>query len=341
MKQAAFVTTRSIYGVVVLASLPVLGVALFGMIISWNTLPFDMFPGMITALKVVTIVFQASFAAVTLFIWDSNNILALVDFVLCSVNPFADGLWFQKYDSNGHLSPVDITMSCILVGYMTARLWLGAVMPRHISWKKHVERGFTSKLDRLDVVWTTRSAAQVAELLPDIVEIWETLVDAWGVHDAFQVCRIQIYVTDKDKTACRLLAKQFELTPLFQLGALHFRRLDISRTIENFTLDLVCHRRSSYSLVSFCGSPQLAREVHQQKISNDMVTAITGNKKHQTEFVSESYGGPSKVRVYPAKTLVIEKDRSPPTRQNSSYGQDRRNSLRMIYRHPTTDGHEA
>jgi hypothetical protein len=342
MKKAAFVTTRSIYGVVALASLPVLGVALIGMIISWNTLPFDMYPEMLIALKAVTIVFQASFAAVAMLFWDSNNMLALVDFVLCIINPFADWLWFQKYDTNDHLAPVDITISCLLVGYMTARLWWGAVMSRHTSWKKHVERGFTSKLDRLDIVWTTRSASRVAEILPDIVEAWDSLVDAWGIHDAFQVCRIQIYVTDKDKKACRLLAQQFEKTTLFQLGALHFRRLDISRTIQDLTLDLVCHRRSSYSLLAFCGSPQLAREVHRQKISNDMVTAITGNKKHQMEFVSESHGGPSKVRIYPSKISVKKKTDSLTSKKSKPYGLNRRSSsLRSIYRHPLDDGHKA
>jgi hypothetical protein len=341
MRKTAFVTTRGIYGVVALAALPVLGVALLGMLISWNTLPFDMYPGMTTSLKVVTIVFQASFAAVAMCLWDSNNgIQTLVDLVLCIINPFADWLWFQKYDINGHLSPVEITTASLLVGYMTARLWLGAVMPRHISWKKHVERGFTTKLDRLDVVWTTRSASQVAETLPDLVEMWDTLVDAWGVHDAFQVCRIQIYVTDKNKEACRLLAQKFEKTTLFQLGALHFRRLHISKTIQDLTLDLVCNRRSSYSLLAFCGSPKLAQEVHQHKISNDMVTAITGNKKHQMEFVSESYGGPSKVRVYPAKTSVKEKHESLTTRKSSSHGVSRRSSLRMIYRHDLDDGHD-
>ena len=56
-----------IYGVVALASLPVLGDALIGSIISWYTLPFDMYPGMLTSLKVVTMIFQASFAAVAMF----------------------------------------------------------------------------------------------------------------------------------------------------------------------------------------------------------------------------------------------------------------------------------
>ena len=72
-----------------------------------------------------------------------------------------------------------------------------------------------------------------------------------------------------------------------------------------------------------------------------MVTAITGNKKHQMEFVSESYGGPSKVRVYPAKSLVKEKADSLTTKKSKSYGLDRRSSLRNIYRHSLDDGHEA
>jgi hypothetical protein len=136
-----------------------------------------MYPGMMTSLKVVTIVFQVSFVAVAMIFWDSNNILALVISVLCIISPFADWLCFQKYDCNEHLSPVYITTCCLLVGYMTTRLWLGAVMPHHISWKKHVESGFTSKLDPLDMVGTTRSASQVVEILPDIAELWETLVD--------------------------------------------------------------------------------------------------------------------------------------------------------------------
>ena len=70
-----------------------------------------------------------------------------------------------------------------------------------------------------------------------------------------------------------------------------------------------------------------------------MIMAITGNKKHQMQFVSESYGGPSKVRVYPAKTLVKEKPESLTSKKSKSYGLDR--SLRNIYRHPLDDGHEA
>ena len=125
-------------------------------------------------------------------------------------------------------------------------------------------------------------------------------------------------MTDKDKDACRLLAQQFEKSTIFKLGALHFRRLDISRTIQDLKLDLVCHRRSLYLLLAFCGFPKLAREVHRKKILNDIIMAITGNKKHQMQLVSESYGGPSKVRVCPAKTLVKEKPDSLTTEKSKS-----------------------
>jgi hypothetical protein len=65
------------------------------------------------------------------------------------------------------------------------------------------------------MVWTTRSTSRIAEISPDIVDAWDTLVDAWGAHDAFQVCRIQMCVTDKDKEACHLPDQQFEKTTHF------------------------------------------------------------------------------------------------------------------------------
>jgi hypothetical protein len=72
---------------------------------------------------------------------------------------------------------------------------------------------------------------------------------------------------------------------------IHFERPDFSDIIENHTLDMITTRRNSYSVLAFCGSPILAGELHHLKINNDMVAAVTGNKRHQMEFMSESYGG--------------------------------------------------
>jgi hypothetical protein len=63
--------------------------------------------------------------------------------------------------------------------------------------------------------------------------------------------------------------------------------------------------------------------LHQCKISNDMLTAITGNKRHQMEFVSESYGGikkskPKKQQKHegndctPKKSSVVKKSETAP-----------------------------
>jgi len=54
---------------------------------------------------------------------------------------------------------------------------------------------------------------------------------------------------------------------------------------------MVVSRRNSYSVLAFNGSPSVASHIHQLKINNDMAAAITGNLRHQMNFVSKSYGG--------------------------------------------------
>ena len=304
MRHAAFCATRSIYGVVFLTSLPVLGVALLGVTISWNTISIDLYFGMVEILQVMAVTFQFLFALVATCIWhvNGNGILPYIDVVMCIVAAFADWYWFKVYNEYGTLFPRDITTFSILTGYMTLRLWTNVVMPRHNSWQTRLECISASTLDRLDLVWTTRSAEQVANILPTLFEYWNELVLVWGVENALKVCRITIHVTDPDEDACNKLRKfilQNSNTPatrMFHQGAVQFQRADIGQVIEDHSLDMICNRRKSCSLLAFCGSPEFGHEVHCRKISNDMLMAITGNKKHQMDFVSESYGG-SKRRV--------------------------------------------
>ena len=54
---------------------------------------------------------------------------------------------------------------------------------------------------------------------------------------------------------------------------------------------MISTRRNSNTVLAFCGSPTLGQFINEHKISNDMVKAVTGNKKHQMDFVCESYGG--------------------------------------------------
>ena len=319
MKKAAFVATRSIYGVVLLSSLPVLGIAILGMTISWNTCTFELRYGMIESLCALAIVFQACFAFVAFFVWDGTQFLAFIDAAVSIIAPFADWYWHIQFGKSEQLEPHDLALVCLLIGYMTARLWSMVVRPRHQSWRKNVLQrdGFGDTLDRFEMVWVTRSASLVSKIMPEIHVLWDTLVSEWGRENALKVCRISIHVTDADNEACGLLKQEFQHLDLYKCGAVHFGRPDFSRVIEDHTLDMITTRTKSYSLLAFCGSAELAKELHHDKISNDMLAAITGNKQHQMEFVSESYGGCKKEKKL--KPISSDEDGEDiPRRQNST-----------------------
>jgi hypothetical protein len=294
MKKAAFSATRSIYGVVVLAALSVFGSMLIALTISWNNNSFGIRDGMVRFLEVSTVLFQMSFAAATFFVWDGGQLLALIDTVFCVVAPFADLFWFKQYESGSELTDANVARYCILIGYMTARFWSTTVKPRHRSWKKATLNDGASSLERLELVWICRSTALASELLPIMNETWGALVECWGTENARDACCLEIYITDKDEAANEQLRRDMENTAVYESGAIHFGRPDLEKIIENHTLNLIATRRSSCSVLAFCGSPELSLNLHQYKISNDMLTAITGNKRHQMEYVSESYGGVKK-----------------------------------------------
>jgi len=292
MQCEAFDATRSIYGVVLLSLLPAFGVLMIGLTISWNTVNVNAHDGMKTAVEALTVLFQIIFAVIAIFIWDGNQLFAYTDAALCVVTPFADWYWFLQYTADpGHLSPGDITTYSLLIGYMTVRLWNRAVEPRHTSWRHNVDTAGIRVMDRLEICWVARSASLVSELMPDINCIWDALVEQWGKENAAKVCKISVFVTDKDEKACELLRNELCSTELFQDGAIKFGRPDFATLIEDHTLRIICTKRKSYSVLAFCGSKNVAEEIHHHKVSNDMITAITGNKSHQMEFAFESYGG--------------------------------------------------
>jgi hypothetical protein len=321
MKKAASMATRSIYGVVALTTLPVMGVGLLALTISWNTIPIDIKPGMVDILKLLTTVFQSFFAGIAIFVWDGNTFLTFIDMVMCILSPFADWYWVNVCYNYGSLRSTDIVLYCLLVGYMTARVWAKAVMPRHKSLSTEVGRFSVNRVNRLDVVWTTRSASLVSEILPDLLEVWETFGASWGAENSLEVCRISIYITDRDQEACSMLRRELLGTDLYKSGTIHFGRPDLPKVIEDHTIDMICSRRNSYSLLAFCGSPSLGREIHHHKISNDMMTSITGNKRHQMEFVSESYGGVKASKKIKVDGSESEMEYMQPltTRRNMSY----------------------
>jgi hypothetical protein len=267
----------------------------------------ELYDGMVQALMVLTAVFQLSFAVVACCVWDASQFAAFIDIAFLLIIPFADWYWFSHYERNGVLSPADITTYSLLMGYLTARTWSMTVKPRHRSWRATADCCSSTTLERLEMVWVARSASLVSEILPEINTIWDELVSQWGVENACAVCRISIYVTDTDQQAVALLQQELlHLSLGGQSGCIHFERPDFGAIIENHTLDRISTRRNSVTVLAFCGSPTLARELHHLKINNDMVAAVTGHKRHQMEFMSESYGGGSSQKKASNNTKSIE-----------------------------------
>ena len=293
LRSAARRATRSIYGVVLLSMMPVLGLSLIALTISWNTIEIELYDGMVEFLMVLTSVFQFLFALIACCVWDASQFAAFIDIIVCFIMPFVDWYWFDRYEQNGVLSPSDITTYSLLMGYLTARVWSKTVQPHRRSWAAD---GGVTTLERLEMVWVARSASLVSEILAEINTVWDELVSKWGKENAQAVCRISIFVTDKDQRAVASLKEEILDYSLGPGGCdcIQFERPDFTEIIENHTLDMITTRRNSYSILAFCGSPTLAGELHHLKINNDMVAAVTGNELHQMEFVSESYGGGKK-----------------------------------------------
>jgi hypothetical protein len=293
MKKAAFQATRSIYGVVMLCMFTVLGVLLLAVTISLCGKK-TVSQGAFSFLGAFTVVFQACYALVALFMWEGSSFLAVLDgFVICIV-PFADWYFYCQYLANEEFTDKNIFRSSILLGYMLARTWGQSVRPRHRSWKTSVQPSGITPLDRLELVWISRSAALVSELLPIISNKYQKLVKAWGEENAHAVCVISIYVTDKDQTEIKALKASLAAGFPFLSVDIKFQRPNLPNIIERHTQNVICTRKYSSSVLAFCGSPSLATSLHQAKIHNDMLTSITGNKRHQIEFVCEAYGGENK-----------------------------------------------
>mmetsp|Transcript_2572 Transcript_2572/g.5364 ORF Transcript_2572/g.5364 Transcript_2572/m.5364 type:complete len:947 (-) Transcript_2572:219-3059(-) len=295
LKEAASRATQSLYGVIAMGCLTTFGVALLSLTISWNTLKVDISDGMVTILKTFTVLFQVAFAFVALFVWDTKTsmFLALLDLSACLVAVPSDFYWFGVYDDHGTLRAPEILTICLLTGFQIARLWERSVGPRHVTWQQAAEDSRSTSMECLKVVWVCRSAPLISEILPDLDEMWQGILREWKLEDALKVVQITVYCTDKDDGAWMRLEEELSKSSLlYQHGFVRFGRPNFGEIIQSHSVDLVSQNiRSSNTLVAFCGSPMLAKKIHSLKVSNDMVMAMTGHKKHQSTFVSESYGG--------------------------------------------------
>eukprot|EP00543_Licmophora_paradoxa_P014987 CAMPEP_0202471054 /NCGR_PEP_ID=MMETSP1360-20130828/83405_1 /ASSEMBLY_ACC=CAM_ASM_000848 /TAXON_ID=515479 /ORGANISM="Licmophora paradoxa, Strain CCMP2313" /LENGTH=687 /DNA_ID=CAMNT_0049096985 /DNA_START=495 /DNA_END=2558 /DNA_ORIENTATION=- len=287
--RAVGVVTRSMQGIVLITGSPVVGVALLGFTISWNTLPVPLYPGQAELLTGFSVYFFTLFGVISIGFWDGNHFATFLDVVFFIIGIFALWYWFE-HDSFGNMEGFALINYCILTGYMTFRLWSQAVRTRHHAFREQIVSHGISNMERLTFVWVTRSAQLVSKIMPDINDVYASLVSHWG-ESAREVLRLELYVTDKDEAAVEQLKFEMAQTDLYRNGSYFFERPDVSKIIENHSLNMVATRQNSYTVLAFCGSPRLSQQINEMKIANDISVVITGNKYHQMEYVSESYGG--------------------------------------------------
>lgn len=292
------------YYLLIMAS-PVIGAFVLGVTLSWNSLPFVPYPIMKYILGVGTLVFQLIFIYLTLTIQERNTLNVFIDLSVGVVSLFVDWYWLYK-NKWGEFNSVDLNCYGIIVGFMFMRLWYSATNPDTNPIQRSNERRLLVTLDKLHLVWITRSTADVFELYPEILALWDDLIESWGTENARKMCQISIYCTDKNREHQEGLMDEYKDSSLFKEGVLKFGRPQLDKVVEKESEENMMTRSASHTLVVFCGGQSMAKRVKEAKILNDITLNITGNAAHEVDLVIESYGGETK-RAAP-KTTEKTKD---------------------------------
>ncbi len=271
----------------------ILGVALLGISISWNLLTFELYEPMKRILSISTLVFQSSFVVLATTIQDRSSMWIYLDFIfivlsgLADWNFFASSLW-------GNFGSVDIFIFTIMTGYMVLRYWTTMLQLKYNPIKSaHKRRNGFELMDKVHIIWTTRSPTLISQMYPDLEKTWNTLVNKFGQDFACQVCEISIFCTSSDGDMCNELEDELETTALYKLGALKFERPKFAKILEKHTTQRMLEESlpASKTLVAFCGSPQLGSFIKEVKIMNDLSMFVAGVDQHSMDLVIESYGG--------------------------------------------------
>jgi len=288
---------------------PIFGAVFFGATLSWNSLPFEPNIVMVYILFTGTILFQIIFILVALILQERNTLNVFIDLCFGVVSLFFDWYWFHE-NKWGRFESVDLVIYSIIVGFMVMRLWYSATNPDINPIQRSNERRLLVTLDKLHLVWITRSTADVFEIYPEILSLWDELCSSWGLENARKMCQISIYCTDKSRDNQEGLARELKETSLMKEGSLKFGRPKLDEVIETQSEDNMATRSASHTLVVFCGGQSMARRVKEAKILNDITLNITGNAAHEVDLVIESYGGESK-REAPKKVKESKAKVSP------------------------------
>ncbi len=291
---------------------PMLGLLMFGLTISWNYRhgSFQLFQYMDVILYVGTIIFQCAFVTLIWFNSESTSMWPFVDIVFILISIGADVYWFINNLWGNFHKTSDLIYYSILIAYMVGRFTYKAIAAQHNPIKDGNLRKSRNGLviyDKVHFVWTCRSAASMAQVYPDMLVLWDDLVNAWGIARARDVCTIQLHCTDKNINACQQLADEIQFTSLYKEGGVVFHRPNIHGLLASHTANIISasdkndygrdnginksmHNASS-TMFAFCGSERTGNVAKEAKIFNDLFLSMNGHTDHVVDLVIQTYGG--------------------------------------------------
>ncbi len=293
---------RQIYANTILMLGPMLGLLMVGLTLSWNQLPSKPNAQMENFLIAGTIIFQCSFFILSLFkFWMGrggyHDLWVYMDFVMVVVGAVGACFWSWKDVWGGNFPASNLAYYTLLSSYMIFR-FISHVIGSSDSTVEEMnrrQRGLVV-LDKVKFVWISRSALSIAQIYPEISNIWDEFVNVWGQERAAESCEIVIHCTDKNKEACDVLLGAVQSTNLYTQGAIRFGRPSIEALFDTNTQESLEYSAANddvgtSTLLAFCGSERLGKVVKEAKIYNDIFLSMTGYTQHVVDLFIQSYGG--------------------------------------------------
>ena len=180
-RKAILSATRSVYARVLIACLTGYGAVVIGLFLSWTTISIKPYKYMKETLMVSVGVYEGIFACLSLFVWDSISLATFIDVVINISNPVLGWHLISQYEVNKSLSRANIAAKTCMLIYVTLRLWWRAISTTKIDAALAGDKAVPI-LDRLEVIWVTKSSKLVSSLLPDLTQEFNRLAGKWGEH---------------------------------------------------------------------------------------------------------------------------------------------------------------
>ncbi len=305
MARSAKAQRLQIYGHALSLLGPMLGLLMFGLTISWTYRPFHLFDYMDTILYAGTIIFQSAFIILVWFNSENASIWPFVDIVFILISIGADVYWFINNLWGNFHKTSDLIYYTLLTAYMVGRFTYKAIAAQRNPIKDgNLRKNGLVIYDKVHFVWTCRSAASMAQVYPDLLVLWDDLVNAWGITRARDVCTIHLHCTDKNINACQQLADEIQFTSLYQEGGVVFHRPNIHGLLANHTANIlekdgqscadsssIVNVNASSTMFAFCGSERTGNIAKEAKIFNDLFLSMNGHTDHVVDLVIQTYGG--------------------------------------------------